>query len=157
MANTVYRGPTDRQPKTISNRTVNGALLPCTFVMVGASQFTQATAVSGGRVALLANRDFYSPMGAHFDSTNPLLTPYTSGETGVAYELEPGQVYQVAAAAATYTNGQEVTIAASGRIAAAAAAGVVVGHVDLPAGTASRVVAAGELVDVVIANRYTKA
>ena len=68
MANAVYRGPSDRQPHTISNRTVSGALLPCTFVFIGASQFTQATAISGGRVALLASRDFYSPMGAHFDA-----------------------------------------------------------------------------------------
>jgi len=157
MANAVYRGPSDRQPHTISNRTVSGALLPCTFVFVGASQLTQATAVSGGRVALLASRDFYAPMSSPFDSTDPLTTAYTSGETGVAYELEPGQTYQIAVAAATYTNGQEVTIAAAGRAAAAASTNVVVGHVNLPAGTSSRVAAAGELVDVTIANRYTKA
>lgn len=157
MANTIYRGPADRQPKTVSNRTVSGALLPGTFVFIGATQFTQATAVSGGRLALLANRDFYSPMGAHFDATDPMTTPYTSGETGVAYEMEPGQVYQIAAAAATYTNGQELTAAASGRVAAAASTNVVIGHVDLGAGVSSRVVAAGEQIDVVIANRYTKA
>lgn len=157
MPNAVYRGPSDRQPHTISSRTVSGALLPCTFVFVGATQFTQATSVSGGRVALLANRDFYSPMGAHFDATDPLTTAYTSGETGVAYELEPGQTYQIAVAAATYTNGQEVTIAAAGRAAAAASGNVVVGHINLPAGTSSRVAAAGEQIDVTIANRYTKA
>lgn len=157
MANTVFRGPADRQPKTISDRTVNGALLPCTFVHVGASQFAQATAVSGGRLALLSNRDFYVPMGASFDNSDPLTTAYVSGETGVAYELEPGQCYQIAAAAATYTNGQEVTVAASGRVAVAASTNVVVGHVDLGAGVSSVVAAAGQLVDVVIANRYTKA
>ena len=157
MANTVFRGPADRQPKTISDRTVNGALLPCTFVHVGATQFAQATAISGGRLALLSNRDFYNPMGSAFDSSDPLTTAYTSGETGIAYELEPGQVYQIAAAAATYTNGQEVTVGASGRIAAAASAGVVVGHVDLGAGVSSVVASAGQLVDVVVANRYTKA
>lgn len=157
MANTVFRGPAGDQPKTISDRTVSGALLPCTLVFVGATQFTQATAVSGGRLALLSNRDFYNPMGSAFDSSDPLTTAYTSGETGVAYEMEPGQVYQIAAAAATYTNGQELTAAASGRVAAAASTNVVIGHVDLGAGVSSRVVAAGELIDVVIANRYTKA
>lgn len=157
MANTVFRGPADRQPKTISDRTVSGALLPCTLVFVGATAFTQATAVSGGRLALLSNRDFYSPMGSAFDSTDPLTTAYTSGETGVAYEMEPGQVYQIAAAAATYTNGQEVTAAAAGRVAAAASTNIVIGHIDLGAGVSSRVVAAGELIDVVVANRYTKA
>lgn len=157
MANTVFRGPADRQPKTISDRTVSGALLPCTLVFVGATAFTQATAVSGGRLALLSNRDFYTPMGSAFDSTDPLTTAYTSGETGVAYEMEPGQVYQIAAAAATYTNGQEVTAAAAGRVAAAASTNIVLGHIDLGAGVSSRVVAAGELIDVVVANRYTKA
>lgn len=157
MANTVYRGSSDRQPKTISDRTVSGALLPCTFVFIGATQFTQAASVIGGRLALLSNRDFYSPMGSAFDNSDPLTTAYTSGETGIAYELEPAQVYQVAAAAGTYTNGQEVTVGASGRFAAASAGATVVGHIDLPAGTASIVASAGQLVDVVIANRYTKA
>lgn len=157
MANTVYRGSSARQPKTISDRTVSGALLPCTFVFIGATQFTQAASVIGGRLALLSNRDFYNPMGSAFDNSDPLTTAYTSGETGIAYELEPAQVYQVAAAAGTYTNGQEVTVGASGRFAAASAGATVVGHIDLPAGTASIVASAGQLVDVVIANRYTKA
>ena len=109
------------------------------------------------RLALLSNRDFYSPIGSAFDSSDPLTTAYVSGETGIAYEMEPGQCYQIAAAAATYTNGQEVTAAASGRVAAAASGNIVIGHVDLGAGVSSRVVAAGELIDVVVANRYTKA
>lgn len=151
MPNRAYRGPQDRQPKTISNRTVNGALLPCTAVTVGATQFSQATSPSGGRLALLANRDFYA-LG-HFDSTDPLKTAYTSGDTGVACQLEPGQEYQWAVAAGTYTNGQELTVAAGGRLAAAAAGNIVVAFYDAAGATK----AAGDLADVVIANFYTKA
>lgn len=151
MPNRVYRGPADRQPKTLSNRTVNGALLPCTFVTVNATQFSQATAVSGGRLALLANRDFY---GTDFANSNdPLLTAYTSGDTGVACILEPGHEYQVALAAATYTNGQELTVGASGRLTAAASGNVVAAYYDGATGAKS----AGDLGDVIIAPFYTKA
>lgn len=151
MPNRVFRGPADRQPKALSNRTVNGALLPATFVTVNATQFSQATSASGGRVALLANRDFY---GTDFANSNdPLLTAYTSGDTGVAYVIEPGQEYQVAMAAATYTNGQELTIAASGRLAAAVAGNIVVAYYDGASGAKS----AGDLGDVIIAPFYTKA
>lgn len=151
MPNRVYRGPADRQPKTLSNRTVNGALLPATFVTVNATQFSQATAVSGGRLALLANRDFY---GTDFANSNdPLLTAYTSGDTGVAYIIEPGHEYQCAMAAATYTNGQELTVGASGRLTAAASGNVVAAYYDGATGAKS----AGDLGDVIIATFYTKA
>lgn len=152
MPNRIYRGPADRQPKTISDRTVNGALLPGTAVFVTETQFSQATSASGGRLALLSDRDYFST-GA-LDATDPLKTAYASGESGVAYVLEPGQTYQWAAAAATYTNGQELVVAAAGRVAGAAAAGIVIGHYDGPNGVAR---AAGDLIDVVIANAYIKA
>ena len=74
-------------PRTISDRTVSGALLPCTAVMIGATQFTQATTASGGRLALLADRDFYA--GGISVATDPLLTPYVSGETGIAIAIKP--------------------------------------------------------------------
>lgn len=146
----VYRGPNDRQPKTISTKTVTGALLPCTFVTEGATALAQATA-NGPMLRLLSNRDFYSE-GA-FTATDPLLTPYVSGETGVAFVLEPGQTYQVAMAAATYTFGQELVVGASGRAAAAATAGQVIGFFKGTPGA----YAAGALADVEIANVYTKA
>jgi len=145
-----YRGPNDRQPKTVSNKTVTGALLPCTFVTEGATALAQATA-NGPMLRLLANRDFYSE-GA-FTSTDPLLTAYVSGETGVAYVLEPGQTYQVAMAAATYAYGQELVVAAAGRAAAAASTNQVIGYFKGTAGA----YAAGALADVEIANVYTKA
>lgn len=149
MANRTYRGPNDRQPKTISDKTVTGALLPCTFVTEGATSFTQATA-PGPMVRLLSDRDFYG--NAIAATTEPLFTPYVSGETGVAYVLEPGQRYQVAAAAATYTFGQELTIAAAGRAAAAASTNRVIAY-SLSAGAKS----AGDLIDVEIALPYVKA
>jgi hypothetical protein len=151
MANRIYRGPNDRQPKTVSNLPVSGALLPGTAVFVTGTNLTQAAAVSGGRLALLADRDFYSQ--AHFDATLPLMVPYADGDTGVAYLPEPQQEYQWAFAAGAYTRGQELTLAAGGRLAAAAAGAVVVAHFDGPAAT----LAAGALGDVVIANFYAKA
>ena len=153
MTKRIYNGPHDRQAKTITNRTVSGALLPATGVFVGATTLTQAAAPTGGRLALLANRDFFALPADQFTSTDPLLVPYTSGDTGVAMELEPGQRVTWAMAAGTYTNGQELTVAASGRLAAAATTNVVVGFYDGVGAT----LAAGALAEVAIANFYTKA
>lgn len=152
MARRIYTGPQDRQPKTISNRTVSGALLPGTAVSVGPALLTQATTPSAVRLALLADRDFFN-----FDQLNandPLKTAYASGDAGIAYELEPGQRYMWAMAAATYTNGAELTVGAAGRLVAAVATNIVVAYFDGPTGS---VLAAGDLGDVCIANYYTKA
>lgn len=151
MAFRAYRGPAERDPVTVSDKTVGSALLPCTFVTEGASAFTAATAY-GPMLRLLANRDWYNDPANSFTTTNPLLTAYTSGDTAVAFVLEPGQTYQVAAAAATYTFGQELTVAAAGRAAAAASTNVVVGFCKT-AGAAS----AGDLIDVEICMPYVKA
>jgi len=137
-------------PRVISDRTVSGALLPATAVFVGATQLTQAAAVSGGRLALLGDRDYY---GLASSATDPLLTPYVSGETGAAYLIEPQDEVQWAMAAGTYTNGQELTIGASGRLAAAASGNIVVAHFDQTGAT----LAAGALADVCVCNFYTKA
>ena len=131
------------EPRTISDRTVAGAYLPGTAVVVGSATLTQATA-PGGRIALLSNRDFYDQSAT---------TAYASGDTGVAYRLEPEAEVQWAMAAATYTFGQELTIGAAGRLVAAASGNVVVAFFDQAGAT----VAAGALCDVVIANQYTKA
>ena len=152
MPSKIYRSPVDRQPQAISDKTVTGALLPATFVTEGQAAFTQATAFGPG-VRLLANRDFYSSMTSFFNSTDPLLTAYASGETGVAFVLEPGQTYMGAIAAATYTWGQELTVGAAGRLVAAATGNVVVGYYRSAPGAKL----AGDLVDFEVANHYTKA
>lgn len=140
------------RPRTISDKTVSGALLPGTAVFIGATQLTQATTASGGRLAILGDRDFYSPQGIN-TNLDPLMTPYVSGETGIAYLPKPDDEFAMALAAATYTTGQELTVAAAGRLAAAASGNIVVAHYD----QAGKAVAAGELADVVISNFYTKA
>lgn len=140
------------RPRTISDKTVSGALLPGTAVFIGATQLTQATTASGGRLAILGDRDFYSPQGIN-TNLDPLMTPYVSGETGIAYLPKPDDEFAMALAAATYTTGQELTVAAAGRLAAAATGNIVVAHYD----QAGKAVAAGELADVVISNFYTKA
>lgn len=143
----------DKCIRTISDRTVSGALLPATWVTVGATTLTQATAPNASRVALLANRDFYGAPAAAFTATDPLLTAYVSGETGIAIPPVPDLEVMSAMAAGTYTNGQELTIGAAGRLAAAATTNVVVAYYDGPGAT----LAAGDLADVCIANFYTKA
>lgn len=152
MSNRIYTGPVDRQPKTISNRTCAAALLPGTFVSVLIATLAQATAPTAVRLALLGDRDFYST--GQFDANDPLKVAYASGDTGIAYVLEPGQTYMAAVAAATYTNGQELTVGASGRLVAAASGNVVVAYYDGPNSVAR---SAGDLVDIVVANFYTKA
>jgi hypothetical protein len=152
MANRIFRSARGN-PRTISDKTVSGALLPGTAVFVGAAQLTQATAVSGGRLALLGDRDYYGLSTGAFNTTEPLMTPYVSGESGAAYLLEPQDEVQWAMAAGTYTNGQELTVSAAGRLAAAVATNIVVAHFDQAGAT----LAAGALADVCITNFYTKA
>lgn len=141
--------PGDRQYKTVSDKTVGAALLPCTFVTEGASSLTAATAF-GPNVRLLINRDFYD--NDPYDTSDPLLTAYASGDTGVALVIEPGIWANVAMAAATYTFGQEVTVAAAGRAAGASSTNVVVGFCRF-AGAKS----AGDLGEIEFCMPYVKA
>lgn len=149
MTNRAYLGPNDRQPHTISDKTVTGALLPCTFVTEGETAFAQATAPTGV-LRLLANRDFYST--DFFSAGDPLLTAYASGDTGVAFVLEVGQEYQAAAAAATYAFGTELTVGASGRLVAAVSTNLVVAF-SKTVGAKS----AGDLIKFEVARPYVKA
>ncbi len=151
MTYRAYRGPANREFVTITDKTVTGALLPCTFVTEGATALAQATAF-GPNLRLLINRDFYAPSADFFNATNPLQSAYVSGETGTAAVLEPGQRYFVAVAAATYTFGQELTVAAAGRAAAAASTNVVIAFAR-EAGSKS----AGDLMEVEVALPYVKA
>lgn len=150
MSNTAYVGPNGRQPVTLDARTVSGALLPCTFVTDSATQLTQLTAPGTAPIRLLAPRDFYGT--GQLDANDPLKTAYASGDTGIAYVLEPGQRYMVAAAAATYSYGQELTIGAAGRAAAAASTNRVIAYA-IDAGAKN----AGDLIEVEIAMPYLKA
>ncbi len=146
--NRIYRGHVERQPRSVSDKTVAGAYLPGTFVVEGATTLTQATAFGPG-LLLLSDRDYYS-LGA-LDSSDPLKVPYAAGDSGVAYELNPNDRFNAAVAAATYTFGQELTVGAAGRLVAAATGNVVVALCRSPGAKA-----AGDLVDVTIANFYTK-
>lgn len=150
MGTRAYLGPVDETPKTVSDKTVAGAYLPCTFVTEGASTLTQATAPAG-YLRLLMNRDFYAASADYLDTVNPLLKAYASGDTGVAAVLKTGQRYLVAVAAATYSFGQELTVAAAGRAAAAASTNQVIAY-----SRGSGAKSAGDLMEVEIANSYTK-
>ncbi len=138
--NVIYRGPVDRQPHTV-NKEVGGAYLPGTFVEDTGSALSQITTALAKRPLILSNAELLG---------QDIATAYTSGNTGVAYELEPGQVYQARLAAATYAKGAPLTIAASGRLAAATAGTRVVAHFDDTPGAFT----AGQLADVVIADGY---
>jgi len=149
MGTRAYVGPNDRNYVTVSDKTVGAALLPCTFVTEAAAAFSAATAF-GPNVRLLLNRDFYDT--DYFDTSDPLLTAYASGDTGVALVIEPGQHVMCAMAAATYTWGQELVIAAAGRAAGAASSGVVIGFTRF-AGAKS----AGDLGEIEFCMPYVKA
>lgn len=139
--NRIFRGPTDRQFRTVS-KPVAGAYLPGTFVEETATQLAQITTAVAKRPLLLMNVD-------HVEQG--VADAYTSGDTGLGIELEPGMVVQARVAAATYAKGAPLTVAASGRLAAATTGTVVVAFFDDVPGAKS----AGDLVDVVIANSYT--
>lgn len=145
--NAIFRYPTEKQPTTVSDKPVAGAYLPGTWVEETATQLVQVTAhtaAAGKLPLLLTNRDYY---GQDKD------TAYASGDSGVAYETEPGMIFQARLAAATYTANQPLTIGASGRLVAAVAANVVVAHFSDTPGA----YAAGALADVTIANSYNAA
>ena len=142
--NVIYRGPVTSgwQPRTVSDKTVAGAYLPGTFVEEAADTLVQLTTALAKLPMILGNMDF---------KDQDIATAYTSGDTGVAYHLEPGQVYQARLAAATYAKDAPLTIGASGRLTAATAATPVVAFFSDTPGAYS----AGDLADVVIANTYT--
>lgn len=143
--NRIIRDQRHEDVRSVSKVTA-GAYLPGTFVTASATTLTQATAGTG-RLLLLGNRDFYD---------QDTLTAYASGDTAVAYRLEPDLEVCAAVAAATYTFGQELTVSASGRLAAAASGNVVVAFFD-DAAKSGVAQSAGALCDVVIANAYVKA
>ncbi len=152
MANVIYRGPHDRHPRTVSDKPVAGAFQPGTFVTEGSASLSQAVA-PGAMMRLLAHRDFYASSMSAFNGLSPLMQPYQAGETGVAYVLEPSQQYQAAVAAGNYTFGQPLTVGAAGRLTAAAAGNLVVAF----ASAAVTGAAAGDLLDIEIANFHTMA
>lgn len=141
--NVVFRGPIDRQPIT-KNLPVSGALVPGTMVEATATQLAQITTAMGKRPLVLGNVDF---------KDQDIALPYVSGDTGVAFEPQVNDVFNVRVGAATYTNGQELTIGAAGRLVAAAATNVVVAFYDDILTARS----AGDLADVIWANYYIKA
>lgn len=143
MANTIYRGPSTRQPLTV-NLPVAGAYVPGTFVSSDLSELTQITSAAGNDYLILSNVDFY---------TQTATDAYTSGDTAVAYKPEPQMEVQASMAAATYAYGDELTIAASGRLAAATSGDMVVAFFDQAGGA----VTAGALADVRFCNTYIKA
>lgn len=144
--NVIFRGPIERQARTISDRTVAGAYSPGILVTDNGSALTIATASDmGEKLYVLSNREYYG---------QDIATAYASGDTGVAYEPLPGDVYQVRLAAGTYAKGDKLTIGASGRLTAAVdspAGNVVYAYFDDTAGT----YAAGDLADVIIASGFT--
>jgi len=142
--NVIYRGPVTSgwQPRTVSDKTVAGAYLPGTFVEEAADTLVQLTTALAKLPMILGNMDF---------KDQDIATAYTSGDTGVAYHLEPGQVYQARLAAATYAKDAPLTIGDAGRLTAATAATPVVAFFS----DAPDAYSAGDLADVVIANTYT--
>jgi hypothetical protein len=143
MANRVFRAPIDRQFQTV-NLPVTGALLPATWVEnTGAALVALTTAVDKLPM-ILANVEF---------KDQDITTAYTSGDTGVAIYVQPNDVVVSAMAAATYAKGDPLTIAAAGRLAAAATGNPIVAFYDGVAGA----VGAGDLADVIVANSSAKA
>lgn len=142
--NVIYRGPVTSgwQPRTISDKPVAGAYLPGTFVEETATELVQLTTALGKLPMLLSNMEF---------KDQDVATAYADEDTGVAYHLEPGMIFQARVAAATYAKDAPLTIGAAGRLTAATAETPVVAFFSDTPGAKS----AGDLVDVIIANTYT--
>jgi hypothetical protein len=144
MANRVYRGPVTEEPATVTGL-VDGALLPATIVKFDGTDLSQAAATDDeARLLVLNNNDY---------NGQDILTAYSDNDTGAAYRIKPEQEFQVAMAAGTYAFGDALTVAASGRLAVAASGDAIIAYFDQAGGTLN----AGDLADVVIANRLVKA
>lgn len=141
--NRIYRGPVTSgwQPRTVS-KPVTGTLLPGSFVEETLTALVALTTALAKRPLILSNLEF---------KDQDIATAYVSGDTGIAYELEPGQIYQARMAAGTYADGDDLTIGAGGRLTAATAATPVVAWYRGTPGA----LAADDLADVEIANAYT--
>lgn len=139
--NVIFRGPIERQPRTIT-KPVSGTLVPGTVVEETATALAAITTPVGKRPLILSFNDY---------SGQDAVTAYVDGATGIAIEPSPNDVFQCRMAAATYTFMQPLTIAASGRLAPAAATNIVVAWFA----DATFVTAAGALRDVIWANFYT--
>lgn len=143
--NKIYRGPVDKQPHTISERLVNGALLPGVVCTDDGTDLSLAVAADmGKKVYILSNREFYD---------QDVATAYADNDSAIAYEPLPGERYQVRVAAATYAHMDPLTLGASGRLTKVATIGdVTVAYFDDTAGAYS----AGALADVIIGGGNTK-
>lgn len=141
----IYRGPIEREPRTI-NLPVAGAYLPGILVTEDGTNLTVATAADmAANLLILGNVRFIG---------QSVTTAYASGDTGIAFEPRPQDAFQVALAAGTYAKGDNLCIGASGHLTAVVdspAGDVVFARFDDTPGTFS----AGDLADVVIANSFT--
>lgn len=140
MANVIFRGPTEKQARTVS-LPVAGAYLPGVFVSSDGAALTVLTTAVGKEPLLLSNRDFYG---------QDVETAYAALDTGIAYHLEVGFQMQARLAAATYAVNDPLTIGASGYLTAATLGTVVVAFFAGVAGAKT----AGQLDDVTIANSF---
>lgn len=142
--NVIYRGPIANEPETV-NLPVAGAYLPGILVTEDGSNLTVATAADiEDELLILSNVRF---------KDQDVATAYTSGDTGIAYRPQPGEVYQARLAAATYAKGDKLTIGASGYLTKTGVSQRVVAFFDGTAGAKS----AGDLDDVRIANSFNTA
>lgn len=141
MANVIYRGPAEREPETL-NLPVTGAYLPGTFVRKAATGKVVTAADATGRLLLLSNPRYLE---------RDINTAYAADETGIQYRLEPEQEYQALAAIGNYADQAELTVNASGQLAAATTGDIVVAFAD----GAKNLTGVGFL-DFVVANAYTK-
>lgn len=142
--NVIFRGPNTREPETL-NLPVAGAYLPGILVTEDGAELTVATAADiEGELLILSNMRF---------KDQDVATAYTSGDTGIAYRPQPGEVYQARLANATYAKGDTLTIGASGYLTKTGLSERVVAVFDDTPGAFS----AGALADVRIANSFLTA
>ena len=142
--NKIFRGPIDKNPVTV-NLPVAGAYLPGILVTEDGANITMATGTDNEKELLILSN-------VEFKDQDTALA-YVSGDTGIAYQLEPGLIFQARMAAATYAVGANLAVGASGRLGAATTGDVVVARYAGVAGA----VAAGDLQDVKIANMFVAA
>lgn len=126
--NKIFRGPSAVQPRTI-NLPVAGAYLPGIIVVEDGTNLTLAVAADHEKELFV--------LGSVEFKDQDIITAYASGDTGVAYEMVPGLIFQAQLAAATYAKGEPLCVGASGYLESAVLNDVVVARFEGTAGAKS--------------------
>lgn len=144
MANTIYRGPAEREPETIT-LPVGGPFYPGTVVTYSNGTTAVSATAAALRWGILCNNRFIG---------QSIQEPFATGDTVSVYRVEGEQEYYARMEAGSYNAGQELTIGTGGAFKAAATGNRVVATFDEQKARTLSAVGFGDI--VILSTPYVK-